>query len=183
MIIRSSSSLWEWGKTFSLFPQCLKNVNPAYGEPNYSHKKLQICPILKKLDTIFFLVSPVIIFVNVLYKSRTWVTNTMMSISCLRYYQFKSCTYDQRGVRIVTGRSRYFVIPTSFLQKAFAVDSNYRLKSLVRDHRVGDLRQTSLVVPRVKYESARYTQKHRLLRIFSVNCMNCRPARSTKDHV
>ena len=50
MIIRLSSSLWEWGKTFSLFPQCLKNVNPAYGEPNYSHKKLQICPILKKLD-------------------------------------------------------------------------------------------------------------------------------------
>ena len=52
MIIRSSSSLWEWGKTFSLFPRCLKNVNPAYGEPNYSHKKLQICPILKKLDLV-----------------------------------------------------------------------------------------------------------------------------------
>lgn len=50
MTITPSSSLWEWGKTFSLFPQCLGNVNPAYGKTNYSHKKMQICPILKKLD-------------------------------------------------------------------------------------------------------------------------------------
>jgi hypothetical protein len=52
MTIMPSSSLWEWRKEKSLFQflQCSGNVNPAYGKTNDSHKKLQICPILKKLD-------------------------------------------------------------------------------------------------------------------------------------
>ena len=52
MSITSSLSLWEWRKVKSLFlfPQRKRKSNPAYGGLNYSHKKLQICPILKKLD-------------------------------------------------------------------------------------------------------------------------------------
>jgi hypothetical protein len=38
-------------KSLFLFPQRKRKSNPAYGGLNYSHKKLQICPILKKLDT------------------------------------------------------------------------------------------------------------------------------------
>jgi len=54
MSITSSLSLWEWRKVKSLFlfPQRKRKSNPAYGGLNYSHKKLQICPILKKLDTV-----------------------------------------------------------------------------------------------------------------------------------
>ena len=53
MSITSSPSLWEWRKVKSLFlfPQLKRKSNPAYGGLNYSHKELQICPILKKLDT------------------------------------------------------------------------------------------------------------------------------------
>jgi hypothetical protein len=52
MSITSSPSLWEWRKVKSLFlfPQLKRKSNPAYGGLNYSHKELQICPILKKLD-------------------------------------------------------------------------------------------------------------------------------------
>lgn len=42
--------MWEWGKTFSLSPQHPGNISPGYGKTNYSHKKMQICPVLKKLD-------------------------------------------------------------------------------------------------------------------------------------
>jgi len=51
MIIRwSPPSLWEWRKPFSLFPQRKRESNLGYGELNDSHKKIEICPILKKLD-------------------------------------------------------------------------------------------------------------------------------------
>ena len=49
-----SPSLWEWGKTFSLFPQRVRESEPRHGVPKYSHKKTQIYPILKKLDNTIY---------------------------------------------------------------------------------------------------------------------------------
>ncbi len=49
MITRWSPSLWEWGTAFSLFPQRRRESNLAYGELNYSHKKMQFCLTLKNL--------------------------------------------------------------------------------------------------------------------------------------
>jgi hypothetical protein len=51
MTITSSLSLWEWRKEKSLFlfPHRIRTTHPVCREPKYSHKKLQVCPITKKL--------------------------------------------------------------------------------------------------------------------------------------
>ena len=104
MTITSSLSLWEWRKEkyLFLFPQCIRITHPVFRGLNYSHKKMHICPILKKLDTDVTTTREMVEIMETKYSkaNRVWILDRgMVSEDNL---EFMRCS----GARYLVGTSK-----------------------------------------------------------------------------